>query len=99
MLKYPEDPKKYPENPLEWTVMGIDSVAAGGRNEEALEYYDIAIEPDSEFAPAYHGKAVALFNLKRTDEVKECLGRAIEINSQYEPFAKRTRSGFIREES
>ena len=100
--EYLEDPGKYqtnPENPLEWTLKGMDSVAAGGRNEEALEYYDIAIELDPEFAGAYIGRAVALFNLQRYGEAEECLEKAIAINPQYEPFAKKIRSGFIREES
>lgn len=100
--EYLEDPEKFktnPENPLEWTLKGMSSVAAGGRNEEALEYYDIAIGIDSEFAGAYIGKAVALFNLQRYDKAEECLEKAVEINSQYKPLAKRIRSDFIREES
>ena len=100
--EYLEDTEKFktnPENPLEWTLKGMCSVAAGGRNEEALEYYDIAIGLDSEYADAYIGKAVALFNLQRFDEAEECLEKAIEINPQFEPFAKRIRSGFIREQS
>ena len=102
MAEFQENPEKYetnPENPLEWTVKGMASVAAGGRNEEALEYYDIAIGLDSEFALAYYGKAVALFNLQRYDEAEWCLEKAVEINPQYEPIAKRVRSSFIREKS
>ena len=100
--EYLEEPEKFktnPENPLEWTLKGMSSVAAGGRNEEALEYYDVAIGIDSEFADAYIGKAVALFNLQRYDEGEECLEKAVQINPQYEPFGKKIRSGFIREES
>ncbi|KAF1074381.1 tetratricopeptide repeat protein [Methanogenium sp. MK-MG] len=102
MSEYLEDPEKFqtnPENPLEWTLKGMCSVAAGGRHEKALEYYDIAIELDSEFAFAYYEKAFSLFILKRTDEAQECLEKAVEINPQYKPLAKKLRSDFIREES
>ena len=98
--EYLEDPEKFktnPENPLEWTLKGMSSVAAGGRHEEALEYYDIAIELDPEYAFPYYEKAFSLFILQRTDEAEECLEMAVEINPQYEPFANRIRSDFIQE--
>ncbi|GAB7016258.1 hypothetical protein JCM10550A_16260 [Methanogenium cariaci] len=50
------------ESAGEWTTKGMGSVAAGGRNEKALEYYDTAIRLDSQFADTCIGKAVALFN-------------------------------------
>lgn len=53
-----------PENPLEWTLNGMACVASGGNYEESLEYYDIAIGPDPEFAFAYYEKGFSLFNLK-----------------------------------
>lgn len=90
--------KKNPENPLEWTLKGMDIAATHG-HEEALEYYDIAIGLDSEYAFPYYEKAFSLFILQRTDEAEECLDKAVEINPQYEPLAKRIRSDFIQEES
>ena len=99
--EYLEDPEKFktnPENPLEWTIKGMCIVTTHG-HEEALEYYDIAIELDSEYAFPYYEKAFSLFVLQRTDEAEECLERAVEINPQYKPLAKRIRSDFIREES
>ncbi|WAI01003.1 tetratricopeptide repeat protein [Methanogenium organophilum] len=102
MSEYLEDPEKFktnPENPLEWTLKGMSSVAAGGRHEEALEYYDIAIGLDPEYAFPYYEKAFSLLILQRYDEGEECLEKAVEINPQYEPLAKRIRSDFIRKES
>ncbi|GAB7016255.1 tetratricopeptide repeat protein [Methanogenium cariaci] len=101
MSEHLEDPDKFktnPENPFEWTVKGM-CIAATHGHEEALEYYNIAIELDSEYAFPYYEKAFSLIILQRYDEGEECLERAVEINPQYEPFAKRIRSEFIREES
>ena len=97
MTQYEENPKKYlndPENPLEWTLKGLQCAANNG-HDEALLYFDTAIEGDAQFAPAYYSKAVSLFNLKQYDEAEECLQKAIEINSQYEALAEKLRGNHL----
>lgn len=70
-------------------------VASRGNYEEPLEYYDIAIGLDPEFAFAYYEKGFSLMNLKRYDEAEECLQKAIEINPDYEPLVEGLRDHYI----
>jgi len=101
MSEFQENPEKFktnPENSLEWTIKGM-CIATTHGHEEALEYYDVAIELDPEYAFPYYEKAFSLFVLQRTDEAEECLDMAVEINPQYKPLAKRIRSDFFLDKS
>ncbi|EHQ35191.1 tetratricopeptide repeat protein [Methanoplanus limicola] len=92
--EYKENPEKYltnPENPLEWTLKGMQSSATPFGDEEAIEYYDRAIEIDPEFPMAYCVKAESLGNLKRFNESAECLEIAVGLDSRYEPLADKLR--------
>ncbi|UUX91123.1 tetratricopeptide repeat protein [Methanoplanus endosymbiosus] len=97
MEEFRENPEKYltnPENPFEWTIKGMHSTATPFGDEQAIEYYNKAIEIDSEFPMAYCGKAEALGNLKRFNESVECLRKAVELDSRYEPWADKLRQRY-----
>jgi len=97
MEEFKENQEKYltnPENPFEWTIKGMHSTATPFGDEQALEYYNKAIEIDSEFPMAYCGKAEALGNLKRFNESAECLEIAVGLDSRYEPLADKLRQRY-----
>jgi tetratricopeptide (TPR) repeat protein len=52
----------------------------GGRSEEAIKYYDKAIEIAPYLADAWYNRGVALYNLGRYEEAIESYDRALEIN-------------------
>jgi tetratricopeptide (TPR) repeat protein len=54
-----------------------------GRYEEALEYYDKALEIDSEYVSGYNLKGVVLDRLKRYNEALTCYNRALELDQNY----------------
>lgn len=99
--QHKENPEKYkynPENPFEWTLKGMTYVAeSGGDHEGALEYYDIAIELDPEFANAYYAKGFSLLNLKRYGEAEECFQKAIELNPEFKPLVDKELRFFVRD--
>jgi tetratricopeptide (TPR) repeat protein len=51
-----------------------------GKYEEAIKYYDKAIEIDPNYAGAWYGKGSALQKLKQYKEAIECSAKAIELN-------------------
>jgi tetratricopeptide (TPR) repeat protein len=57
---------------------GIDCVRRG-KFENALTYYDRAIEINPENVLAWNDKGVALFKLERDDEALEAYARALQI--------------------
>jgi tetratricopeptide (TPR) repeat protein len=54
-----------------------------GRNNEAIECYDKAIEIDPNYTSAWNGKGLVLKRLKKYDEALKCYDKAIEINPNY----------------
>jgi tetratricopeptide (TPR) repeat protein len=54
-----------------------------GKYEEALEYYDKALEIDSEYVSGYNLKGVVLDRLKRYNEALTCYNRALELDQNY----------------
>jgi tetratricopeptide (TPR) repeat protein len=61
-----------------------------GRNSEAIENFDKAIElkPDNHYS--YYNKGIALVNLKRYQEAVDYYNKAIELNSKYfGPYAEK----------
>jgi tetratricopeptide (TPR) repeat protein len=50
--------------------------------EEAIEYYDKAIEINPHHELVWYNKGMSLYNLNRNNEAIECLDKAIEINPQ-----------------
>ncbi|WP_048150141.1 tetratricopeptide repeat protein [Methanolacinia paynteri] len=98
--QHDENPDKYmhnPENPFEWTLKGMASVAWGGNHEGALEYYDTAIGLDLEFGFVYYEKGFSLLNLKRYDEAKECFQKAIELNPDFKPLVEKDLRTYVRD--
>ncbi|MBD2166808.1 tetratricopeptide repeat protein [Calothrix membranacea FACHB-236] len=55
-----------------------------GRNQEALESYNKAIELNPKYKTAWNGRGNALWNLGRNQEALESYNKEIEINSNYE---------------
>jgi len=92
--KEPDKSLKNPKNPYDWTMKGMHSTATPFGDKQALEYYNKAIEIDSEFPMAYCGKAEALGNLKRFNESEECLKTAVGLDSRYEPWAEHLRKRY-----
>ncbi len=61
-----------------------------GRYDEAIRYYDKALEIDPEYVYAWNGKGCALDYLRRYDEAIRCYDKALEIGPKYE-FVKKNR--------
>jgi serine/threonine protein kinase len=62
-----------------WHKKGI-SLANRGRYQQALSYYDKALEIDQTYSIAWYNKGFALSNLSRHQEAIACYDKALEVN-------------------
>jgi tetratricopeptide (TPR) repeat protein len=69
-------------NPVEWYNKG-DALSNLGRNDEALDCYEKAIDLDPNFVYAWSGKGWALSNLGRNDEALDCYEKAIDLDPNF----------------
>ncbi|MEM4657604.1 MAG: tetratricopeptide repeat protein, partial [Candidatus Methanosuratincola sp.] len=53
-----------------------------GKNEDAIVYFDLALEIDPENALAWAGKGIAFVNLGMYDEALECFDKAISHDAE-----------------
>jgi tetratricopeptide (TPR) repeat protein len=66
----------------EWVYKGL-SLSTLGREEEAIQCYDKAINIDKNYAHAWNNKAVSLGHLGRSEEALHCCDQALELVPQY----------------
>ena len=59
-----------------------EALRARGRHLEALETYQVALRIDPDFAPAYAGLGIALFQSERYDEAIEALEQAMALQPE-----------------
>jgi len=59
--------------------LAAQDLARGGRDEEALEHYDQALQHDPNFGRAYSGLATSLFRLGRRAEAEEAWNKALSL--------------------
>jgi tetratricopeptide (TPR) repeat protein len=71
-----------PESALTWNKEGV-VIGKLGKNKEALECFDKAIEIEPDYAKAWNNKGVVLDDLGRHEEALECFDKAIEIEPDY----------------
>ncbi len=64
-----------PESALTWNNKGV-VIGKLGKNEEALECFDKAIEIEPNYTKAWRNKGVALDNLGRHEEAIKCFEKA-----------------------
>ena len=57
-----------------------------GQHAEAIKLYDKALEINPQYASAWYGKGISLFELGRFDEAIKCHDRALEITPQQADF-------------
>ncbi len=63
-------------------LMGID-LGKCGLNEQALSFFDKALEIDPNYAPAWNNKGLALYKLGKNEEAIEEYQKALEIDKDY----------------
>ena len=66
----------------------------GGKDEEALKYFDKALEIDPENVAAWNNKCVAFYRLGKNEEALKCIDKALEIDPNSEGL-KRCREGVL----
>jgi tetratricopeptide (TPR) repeat protein len=52
-----------------------------GEIQEAIKFFDKAIDFDEEYFPAWNNKGIALLELKRYKEALECFNKVLNLNS------------------
>lgn len=60
-------------------------MARKGEFENAIKAYDMAIELDGEYLPAYHNKASAYFQYDKIPEANHVIEQILQINPEYAP--------------
>ena len=65
-----------------WNNKGIIFLTRG-KYEEAVEYFEKALEINPRFAVAWNNKGVSLSHLDKNEEAITCFDKALEINPEY----------------
>ena len=65
----------------EWNTKGLDFFNQG-KNEEAIECYDKALDIEPEHVNTWHNKGVLLKKLRKNTEAIECYDKVLEINPE-----------------
>jgi len=60
-----------------------------GKNEEAIKYFDKAIEIKSDYFDAWYNKACTFSKLKKKEQMLKSLKKAYELNPQFKADAKK----------
>jgi tetratricopeptide (TPR) repeat protein len=65
-----------------WNNKGI-IFSTRGKNEEAVEYFEKALEINPRFAVAWNNKGASLAQLGKNEAAITCFDKALEINPEY----------------
>lgn len=75
-----------PENATAWCTKGMWLTDIDGRNDAAIECYNVALALDPDYALAWYGKGIALWNLKDYDRADGCFEKAVGLDRSLAPY-------------